>query len=194
MSSRRTQAERTAATRSALIAAARRLFAARGYADVSTPEIARAAKVTRGALYHQFSDKRDLFLAVVEAVELDATQRLVAAISASDPLDALRDAARAWMTLARDDEEIRRILLTDAPTVLGWAAFRDVAERYGLGLTEQLLVAARPDLPSRTASHLLLGALNEAALLVAHGDATVEETATVIDALLTGMPPIAPGP
>ena len=184
MSTRRTQAERTAATRDALVQAARGLFADRGYADVSTPEIAEAANVTRGALYHQFSDKRDLFLAVVEAVETDATQRLMAAVSATDPLGALRDAARAWMVFARDDVEVRRILLTDAPNVLGWADFRDVSERYGLGLAEQLLAAGRPDLPSRTAAHLLLGALNEAALLVAHGDATVEEAMSVLDALL----------
>lgn len=185
MSTRRTQAERTATTRDALVAAARGLFAVRGYSEVSTPEIAVAAQVTRGALYHHFADKRDLFLAVVEAVEADATRRLVETITAADPLDALRQAARAWMLLARDDEEVRRILLTDAPTVLGWAAFRDVAERYGLGLTEQLLRVARPDLPSRTAAHLVLGALNEAALLVAHGDATVEEAASVLDALLS---------
>src|SRR4051794_7005353 len=97
---RRTQAERTASTRGALIDAARRLWAARGYADVGTPEIAKAAGVTRGAMYHQFADKRDLFLAVAEAVEGDVTRRLgerVAASGAADPAAALRAATHPWL-------------------------------------------------------------------------------------------------
>src|SRR3954468_20039951 len=97
---RRTQAERSAATQAALIAAARPLFAARGYADVGTPEIAEAAGVTRGALYHQFADKTALFAAVTEAVEADVTARLVAEVAAAghtDPLAALHGAVDAWL-------------------------------------------------------------------------------------------------
>src|SRR6185503_6402659 len=79
----RTQEQRSAATRQALVAAARRLWAARGYAEVGTPEIAAAAGVTRGAMYHQFADKAALFLAVVEAVERDVVRRLDVAVARS---------------------------------------------------------------------------------------------------------------
>jgi len=78
----RTQAERTAATRAALVAAARTLFAEYGYAEVGTERIAQAAGVTRGALYHQFADKAELFAAVMEAVEADVTARLITAVDA----------------------------------------------------------------------------------------------------------------
>src|SRR6476646_10607588 len=79
----RTQEQRSTATRQALVAAARRLWAERGYAEVGTPEIAAAAGVTRGAMYHQFTDKAALFLAVVEAVEQDVMTRLATAVAAS---------------------------------------------------------------------------------------------------------------
>jgi len=76
MSMRRTQAERSAATQEALISAARRLWGERGYAEVGTPEIAEAAGVTRGAMYHQYADKASLFRAVVEALDLEILERL----------------------------------------------------------------------------------------------------------------------
>ncbi|MGH3260357.1 MAG: TetR/AcrR family transcriptional regulator, partial [Trebonia sp.] len=82
---RRTQSERSAATQRALQTAARRLWGARGYADVGTPEIAEAAGVTRGAMYHQYADKAGLFLAVLEAVETEVIQRLTATVSAAGP-------------------------------------------------------------------------------------------------------------
>ena len=90
------QAARSATTRAALIAAARPLFGDRGYANVGTEEIVHAAGVTRGALYHQFADKRDLFLAVVENVEVEIIGRISARLAAadpSDPLGALADGA-----------------------------------------------------------------------------------------------------
>src|SRR5947199_10204336 len=98
MQVRRTQSQRSAATQQALLAAARRLWGARGYAEVGTPEIAEAAGVTRGAMYHQYPDKTALFLAVLEAVEGDVIQRLAQAVAAArpeTPADALRVAADA---------------------------------------------------------------------------------------------------
>src|SRR5436305_1091478 len=83
MKSNRTQAERTAATRAALVAAARALFAADGYAGVGTEAIVQAAGVTRGAMYHHFADKQDLFAAVFEAVEAALTARIDAVVSES---------------------------------------------------------------------------------------------------------------
>src|SRR5579859_1901494 len=80
---RRTQAGRSAATRDALIAAARPLFAGQGFADVPTDAIVAAAGVTRGALYHQFADKTALFAAVLEAVEADIAVRLAGGVAAA---------------------------------------------------------------------------------------------------------------
>src|SRR2546421_10255411 len=119
--SSRTQSERSAATREALIAAARELFAERGYAAVGTEEIVRAAGVTRGALYHHFAGKRELFEAVHEDDERQLVERIAAsAISTSaDPLQALHAGAQAFLD-ACEDPAVQRIALVDAPSVLGW--------------------------------------------------------------------------
>lgn len=194
---RRTQAERSAATRAALTSAARRLWGARGFAAVGTPEIAEAAGVTRGAMYHQFPDKAALFRAVVEAVEADVMARLadaVAASGATTPAEALRSAAESWLVVA-DDPEVRQLILLDAPNVLGWDGFRDVAQRYSLGMTEQLLSEAiragqLPQQPVRALAHVLIGALDEAAMLVATAadrEQTRAEVSTVVHRLLDAM-------
>ena len=120
---RRTQADRSAATRDALIAAARRLFAVHGFAEVPTDSIATAAGVTRGALYHQFADKMALFEAALDAVEADVAARLareVAAVGQSDPVEAMRHAVRIWLGMCTEPE-VQRIALVDGPSVLGWA-------------------------------------------------------------------------
>lgn len=195
---RRSQADRTAATRAALIDAARALFAERGYAAVSTPDLAAAAAVTRGALYHHFADKRGLFLAVVHAVEADVTARLarrVGAAGADDPAAALHEAVDGWLEACREPE-VRRVLLVDAPSVLGWETLRDVALDHGLGLTEMLLQAAvdagqlAPQ-PLRPLAHVLIGALEEAALYV-EGGGDRPATAGALHRLLDGL--LAPGP
>ena len=171
---RRTQEERSAATRGVLIAAARRLWGERGYAEVGTPEIATEAGVTRGAMYHQFADKAALFVAVVEAVEQDVMDRmatLVAASGAATPADAIRAAVDAWLQVS-GDPEVRQLVLLDAPSVLGWAGFRDIAQRYSLGMTEQLLSEAikagqLARQPVRALALVLIGALDEAAMAIA---------------------------
>src|SRR5258708_24115859 len=120
---RRTQADRSAATRDALVTAARGLFAEQGFAEVPTDSIVAAAGVTRGALYHQFADKTALFDAVMEAVEADIARRLaeeVAAAGVSDPVGALRYAVRTWLEICVEPE-IHRLALLDRPSVLGWA-------------------------------------------------------------------------
>jgi len=190
---RRTQADRTAATRGALISAARTLFSERGYAEVSTPELAAAAGVTRGALYHQFKDKQRLFLAVVNAVEADVTTRLgasVAASGASDPAAALHAAVDAWLDACKEPE-VRRVLLVDAPAVLGWEMLRDVALEHGLGLTEALLqvaidAAQLAPQPVPPLAHVLIGALDEAALYI-EGGGDRRDTADALHRLLDGL-------
>ena len=194
---RRTQEERSAATRAALVAAARRLWAERGYAAVGTPEIATAAGVTRGAMYHQFEDKAALFAEVIERVEEDVTARLgeaVVAAGATDPASALRVATDAWLDAAQEPE-VRQLVLLDAPVVLGWAGFRDVALRHGLGLTEQLLQAAMDagqlaPRPTRALAHVLIGAVDEAAMVIATAedrDAARAEVGEVVQSVLDAL-------
>ena len=174
---RRTQEERSAATREALIAAARRLWGERGYAEVGTPEIAKVAGVTRGAMYHQFADKAALLRDVIEAVEQDVMARMatvVASSGATTPADAIRAAVDAWLEVS-GDPEVRQLILLDAPSVLGWAGFRDVAQRYSLGMTEQLLTEAilagqLARQPVRALATVLVGALDEAAMAIATAD------------------------
>ena len=182
--SRRSQAERTAATRRALIEAGRELFAAHGYGGAGQEEIVEQAGVTRGALAHHFGTKRALFAAVVEAVERDLTERIaLAAMEGGDPLQQLRLGCHAFLDSATDPA-VRRIVLLDAPAVLGWQAWRELEATYGLGLlTEALghvmeagLMARRPVQPL---AHLLLASLNEAAMLVANADDPVATRAAL---------------
>lgn len=194
---RRTQEERSAATREALITAARRLWGQRGYADVGTPEIAKEAGVTRGAMYHQFADKAALFGDVVETVEQDVMGRmavLVAESGATTPADAIRAAVDAWLEVS-SDPEVRQLILLDAPAVLGWAAFRDVAQRYSLGMTEQLISEAikagqLARQPVRPLAQVLIGALDEAAMYIATAEdpkRARKETRQVLRRIIDGM-------
>ena len=195
--SRRTQAERTAATRSALIKTARKLFADKGFVDVSTQAIVAAAGVTRGALYHQFGDKAALFAAVYEDVERD----LVADIAEQtmpaqplDPLEAMRVGARLFLDRCASPD-VQQIVLIDAPAVLGWDRWREVGVKYGLGVIEGMLAhaiaeGAIPDQPVRATAHVLLGALDEAALYVSRAtnrDRARTEMEAVCDRLISGI-------
>jgi AcrR family transcriptional regulator len=191
------KAEQSEATRAALVAAARELFAREGFAGIGTEEIVRAAGVTRGALYHHFSGKEDLFLAVYEEIEEELVKTIAAGAlaTATDPLAALRDGAKAFLDAASGDEAIRRIALIDAPSVLGWEQWREIGLRYGFGLVEGSLAAAMEaglieQQPVRPLAHLMLGALDEAAMVVARADddgttrrEVGESIARMIDAL-----------
>ena len=189
---------RSEATRRQLVTAARALFGARGYADVGTEEIVRAAGVTRGALYHQFRDKADLFAAVAEQVEAEITNRIAAgaAEAAADPLDALRAGARLFLD-ACAEPEVERIILLDAPAVLGWEAWLDLASRYGLGLVQLALQAAMDagaivQQPVVPLAHVLIGALDECALYIAEAEdpaAAREQCTAIFDRILRGITP-----
>jgi AcrR family transcriptional regulator len=174
---RRTQAERTATTRAALVGAARTLFGRRGYADVGTAEITEAAGVTRGALYHHFGDKLALFRAVVEAAEADLLSTVgthVLATEVDDAMGAMRQGIRVFLDELRDPA-LQQILLTDAPAVLGWAAWRDIGQRAATGMVEGLLQMAvdqgqvAPQ-PLHPAAVVIMGAIDEASLYVANSD------------------------
>ena len=174
-SEKRTQAERSEATRTALTDAARRLFAERGYADVGTEEIVREAGVTRGALYHHFDGKRDLLRAVYEQIEGEIAQDLAErAVPGASVLETLRLGADRFLDRCLEPE-VQRIALLDAPAVLGWEQWREIGARYGLGLISALLAAGieAGELrrqPVDPLAHALLGALDEIAMLVARAD------------------------
>jgi len=197
MNVKRTQAERTEGTRDALIEAARALFAERGYADVGTEEIVRAAGVTRGALYHHFGGKRDLFEAVYERVESELAQRIAAGAldsEAASPLEAMRAGAEMFLRAATEPEA-QQIALLDGPSVLGWDRWREIAAEHGLGLIEATLqvaveAGAIREQPVRPLAHLLMGALDEAAMLVARAEdpeGMRVEVGRTLDSLLAAL-------
>jgi AcrR family transcriptional regulator len=131
---RRTQVERSEATVSHLVATARDLFATRGFADTSIEDIVRAAGVTRGALYHHFENKTELFRAVVEAEARRLSERVVAAAQHKrDPWKQVEIGALAFLD-ACVDPDVQRILLIDAASVLGWAGLREIESRSTMAL------------------------------------------------------------
>lgn len=166
------QALRRARTRKALIEAARAVFAEKGFDAASTPEIAAAAGVSRGALYHHFEDKKALFRAVVEAMQADALAALTAAAGAAgEPVEALKAGAKAWIDTASAPDFIR-IVMIDGPAALGLQAWRAIDRAHGVGSLERGLREARGKgriafRSARAMAAMLSGALNEAALVEA---------------------------
>jgi AcrR family transcriptional regulator len=197
MNVKQTQAERSESTRTALIAAARTLFAEHGYAGVGTEKIARAAGVTRGALYHHFKGKRELFEAVYERIEAELAERIAAgalSANAASPMEAMR-AGAAMFLVASTEPETQQIVLLDGPSVLGWDRWREIATEHGLGLIEATLQAAvdagaiEPQ-PVRPLAHILMGALDEAAMVVARAadpEAMRAEVGRTLDTLLAAL-------
>jgi AcrR family transcriptional regulator len=175
--SRRTQADRSASTRAALIEAGRRLFAEHGFAGVGTEAIVAEAQVSRGALYHHYADKTALFDDVFQVVERDAAQRLAESAARNGDDDARTVMQRAldeWFE-ACDDPEVYRILLIDAPSVLGWSRFRELCLHHVLGLIESLLEVGMAAgeftrQPVRPLAHVLIAAADEAALYIVGSD------------------------
>jgi AcrR family transcriptional regulator len=197
--SSRTQAERSETTRAALVEAARRLFAERGYADVGTEEIVRAAGVTRGALYHHFDGKRGLLRVVYEELEAELAQELADRFTpGAGALETLRAGAEMFLDHCLEPE-VQRIVLLDAPAVLGWEEWREIGARYALGLIEALLTAGMESgeirrQPIESLSHALLGALDEVAMLVARADDPTlarAEAGETLDTLLIALQPRA---
>lgn len=175
---RRSQEDRSRTTRAVLETAGRRLFGERGYAAVSAEEIVAAAGVTRGALHHHYGDKRGLFLAVLEQLEIDNTEEIRSVLAAlpdpADPLAPMATGLHAFLVISRRPETVR-IAMSDGPAVLGWQGWREMESRHGLGLiTDQLQGAVdaglAPALPVRTLGQLILAAIIEAGMIVAHAE------------------------
>lgn len=189
------KAQRSEATRGALVAAARELFAERSYANVATEEIVKRAGVTRGALYHHFADKEDLLRAVLHELSQELAEvSAAAALEETDQWRQILAAVDAFLD-ACTDPAIQQIMLVDAPSVLGWEEWREIDLQYGLGLVkasleqamETGLIARQPIDPL---AHLVVGALDEAAMYIARAaDAKVarREMGESVERMLEGL-------
>lgn len=189
--SRRSNHDRSEATRGDLVAAARALFTQKSYAATGTPEIVAAAGVTRGALYHHFADKQALFAAVVEKeAEAVAAEIERAAPCLGDPLDMLLEGARAYLDAMRAPGRTR-LLLIDGPSILGRAAMDEIDARHGSrtlreGLSGAIQAGAIMTLPldALTAE---LGAMFDGAALAIEAGGAADDHLTVLSALLRGI-------
>lgn len=191
----RTQAERRAATRRALLDAGRELFAANGFAATPREAIVEKAGVTRGALHHHFGRKEALFRAVFEDIEEEIGARVIeAAMKGGDPMAQLRLGCQAFLDAALDPA-VQRIVLLDAPAVLGWDGWREVEVQHGLGMVTEAIrhvmdAGQIDEQPVEPLGHIVLAALNEAALLVASSEdptATRTTVGQMVDRLLARL-------
>lgn len=173
----------------------RQLFAVRGHAAVTMEQVCSRAAVTRGALYHHFSGKDDLFHAVCEREAATVTDQVIeAARRKPDAWSRLQSGCLAFLD-ACTDQGVRQILLTDAPSVLGWVAFRELDARHGLGLLRAGIQAAmdqgsiEPG-PVDALAHSLVAALDEATMLVGRSASPAtarRDAALVTDRILAGI-------
>jgi AcrR family transcriptional regulator len=183
------------ATRAALIGSARELFVTNGYFATGTEEIVADAGVgTRGALYHHFADKKALFTAVFDQVQTDLAAATVVN-ERDDPLDMLTAALQQFLDASAENPDVQQVLLIDGPAVLGWEHWRDLETQYGLGAIIAMLdravaqgvVAKQPTTPL---AHMLLAAIDEAALYVANADDRRQarnQAGRALNQILTGL-------
>jgi AcrR family transcriptional regulator len=185
-------------TRRALLREARRLFARRGYANVSLEEICRRARVTKGALYHHFRDKRDLFRTVCREVEEDwVAQTLAAAANEPDPLRRLELGCEALLDACLDPT-LQRVLLLDGPAVLDWDELRRIEAHRGLALMSTALGdamdAGQLERQSvKPLARLILGALTEASLAIARDAEPAQariQMGAAVTRLIRGLRPL----
>jgi len=193
--SRRSQAERSAATVEALERAARALFSGRGFEATSIDDIAARAGVAKGAFYHHFAAKEEIFVRVLDGVqaELAALPLPAASRRIADPLDRIADAVLRWL-LAASEPERKRILLVDGPAVIGWQRWREIDAKYfGAGARVALAAVLGERASAREVdalAHLLLGAVMEGALVCASApDArrAAREVTAALRRLLAGL-------
>jgi AcrR family transcriptional regulator len=187
------------ATREALLAVARRQFSERGYADTSLDQIAQLAGVTKGALYHHFSGKEELFRLVFEAVKKELAAEAF-------PVNVVQDDTALWRDLisrcrayieAHTAAKVQRIVLTDARAVLNWEDWHRVESEYGVVAVRGYLRRAMhrrliAQLPLQPLSTILGGALIQACMLVANASdraRAIDEAVAIIERLLEGLRP-----
>ena len=197
--SRARRAEHAADTRESLLTAARAQFAAHGFDGTGTEQIVAEARVTRGALYHHFRDKADLFRAVMAQAAGDVATRLIdeqLAADAESPLAEIREGVSAFLDVCVGGD-FQRIVLVDGPRVLGSEAWDDLVERYGRSILEEWLTRCvqagdLDPVPVRSLARVLIAMLTEASLAIARADDPAAERAElgeVLDRILTGLRP-----
>lgn len=197
MNVRKTQAERSETTRGELLRVARELFTDPGYTQTSLDLVAERAGVTKGALYHHFKNKRELYQAVFEQLEQEMCERIIVAAAAAgdDVWAGMQAGVQAFLATAVDDPATQRIVLIDGPTVLGWETWKEIDDRYGFGLTkasvEQAMAAGvLVQRPAEPIARLFLASLSEAALQIARADdqqKAMEEMSSAIWALVESL-------
>ncbi|MEU7634305.1 TetR/AcrR family transcriptional regulator [Nocardia sp. NPDC049220] len=194
---RRSQEDRSRATRAALEQAGRRLFTERGFAATSAEELVTEAGVTRGALHHHYGDKRGLFRAVLEQIEVEATEEIekaIASVDSDDVMAGMSVGLGVFLEICQRPAMLR-IGLTDAPAVLGWQAWREFESAHGLGLITTQLERARAggliaDAPVPVLAQLVISVISEAALIVAHAtdpETTRAQTQQSVLLLISGL-------
>jgi AcrR family transcriptional regulator len=188
------RAAQAAGTRRDLLLHARKLFAQKGYVESSTDEVVRRAKVTKGALYHHFANKLELYRAVVEDMERElVAQMSTAAGAAQQPQKKLEAACRAYLDACLDSS-LTRILVLEAPVVLGWKEWCALAHQHEIAALaaylESVVAKSTTGEQPLEMAHVLLGALNTAARVIAQADDPVKARTQVegtIDRLLKGL-------
>ena len=187
--------EHAQATRDAIIMAARKMFTSKGYDASSIDEIAAAARVTSGALYHHFRNKREIMRAVFEMLEVELVQRVnESAQGAKNADDELRRSFRSLFDLCQEDD-IRSIVFQQAPRVLGWEEYRTIDEEYGIGGLVDLLSRLRKDrriakYDEKLLAQLLLAVLNEAGFQIAANRDDVmlrDQCERILEAFMSGL-------
>ena len=197
MTVKRRKLEQSQATRAALIRTARKLFARLGYAATDIETVARRTRVTRGALYHHFKDKQDLFSAVFDLEEQKLAQTIgeaAGAAAAQSAFDGLLAGSNAFLDACLDPA-VQRIVLIDALAVLGWERWREIDAKYNLRLVIAALQVAMDQGiiapgPVDSLAHLLIGAVTEGAIFIAHADdkpAARREVGHNVEQLLSGL-------
>jgi AcrR family transcriptional regulator len=194
---RRTQAERSESTRTALLAAGRQLFATKGYAGAGREAIVAKAGVTRGALQHHFGDKRALFEAVYEEVEQEvvaSTAHAAMAVGHDHPLDMLRAGCQAYLDAVLDPA-VQRICALDGPAVLANDVREEITDRYAFGIVRSAVEEAMAkgeidEAPVEPLTRMLLAGVMAAAQYVATADdhrAARDEAGRTVDLLLSSL-------
>jgi AcrR family transcriptional regulator len=188
-----------AATRQALLQAARTLFGAQGYAATSLDEVAQAAQVTKGALYHHYTGKQELFAAVYEQVKREVSERAATAFLEPDPWEDLCAGCHAMLD-AHLDPSVQRILLHDAQAVLDADTIRRVENRYGAvvlrgALRHSIRAGVIQPLPLKTLALMLTGAILEGCMVIADAEDPAQARAdvgNVLTSILQGLRPHTP--